>query len=134
MLSKKMASFKNLAKRVKNINTTTRDGETESHNESLLGKLEADDTCQRSYGSKSPTGTFAVYVGEERERFVVPTSYLTHPLFKILLDKSHDELCCFDQKVRLVVPCNASIFQEVVNAVECCNGKFDFGHFVEEFI
>ncbi|CAN8285041.1 unnamed protein product [Cochlearia groenlandica] len=129
MLGKRMVSLKNLAKKV----VTTREGNSESttHHESLLSAV--DDTCT-VVARKTPTGTFAVYVGVERVRRVVPTSYLKHPLFKMLLDKSHDELFCFDQKVMLVVPCSLSVFEDVVNAVESCNGKFDFGDFVEEFL
>lgn len=93
---------------------------------------EADEAAMMA--SKTPTGTFAVYVGEERVKRVVPTSYLNHPLFRMLLDKSHDEFLCFEQKVMLVVPCSLSVFQDVVNAVESCNGNFDFGEFVEEFL
>ncbi|VVB02332.1 unnamed protein product [Arabis nemorensis] len=136
MLGKRIASFKNLAKKVKSINTTTtrnREGSSEStHNESLL-MSEADESYPVT-ATKTPTGTFAVYVGEERVRRVVPTSYLNHPLFRMLLDKSHDELHCFEQKVMLVVPCSLAVFQDVVNAVESCNGNFDFGDFVEEFL
>ncbi|CAN8287442.1 unnamed protein product [Cochlearia groenlandica] len=126
MLGKRIASFKNLAKKMKSINTTT----TRSY-ESLLN--EGDDTCHPT-ATKTPTGTFAVYVGEERVRRVVPTSYLNHPLFRMLLDKSHDEFNCFQHKVMLVVPCNVAVFEDVVNAVESCDGKFDFGDFVEEFL
>ncbi|KAL7256466.1 hypothetical protein ACSBR1_010399 [Camellia fascicularis] len=39
----------------------------------------------------TPTGHFAVYVGEERRRFVVPTGFPSHPLFKMLLKKAYDE-------------------------------------------
>ncbi|CAL9235724.1 unnamed protein product [Arabidopsis halleri] len=133
MLGKRIASFKNLAKKIKSINTTTRSGgeggsESEStYNESLLMNEAVMET-------KTPTGTFAVYVGEERVRRVVPTSYLNHPLFRMLLNKSHDEFLCFEQKVMLVVPCSLSVFQDVVNAIESCNGNFDFGEFVEEFL
>lgn len=127
MMGKRIASFKNLAKKMKSINT--REGGSEStHNESLLIS-EADIAA-----TKTPTGTFAVYVGEERVRRVVPTSYLNHPLFRMLLDKSHDEFHCLDQKVMLVVPCSMSLFQDVVNAIESCNGNFKFGDFVEEFL
>ncbi|KAG2309172.1 hypothetical protein Bca52824_028920 [Brassica carinata] len=123
MMGKRIASFKNLAKKVKSIKT--REGGSEYV---LIG--EADDTSP----TKTATGSFAVYVGEERVRQVVPTSYLNHPLFRMLLDKSRDELHCSDQKVMLVVPCNLSVFQDVVNAIESYNGNFDFGDFVEEFL
>ncbi|KAJ0087652.1 hypothetical protein Patl1_32548 [Pistacia atlantica] len=81
----------------------------------------------------TPTGFFAVYVGEERERFVVPTGYLSHPLFKMLLEKSYNEFG-FEQSSGLVVPCSVSAFQEIVNAVECSNRRFEFGKLVEELI
>ncbi|CAM8995602.1 unnamed protein product [Rhodiola kirilowii] len=84
-------------------------------------------------GSSTPTGYFAVYVGEERRRFVVRTSFLSHPLFKMLLEKASDEFG-FQQSNGLVVPCSVSAFQEVINSVECCNGKFEFGNLVDEFL
>ncbi|ESQ52245.1 hypothetical protein EUTSA_v10017557mg [Eutrema salsugineum] len=130
MLGKRIASFKNLAKKVKSINI--REGGSESTQSETLLISEADGMAATA--AKTPTGTFAVYVGEERVRRVVPTSYLNHPLFRMLLDKSHDEFHCFDQKVMLVVPCSISVFQDVVNAIESCNGNFDFGDFVEEFL
>ncbi|KAJ0575375.1 putative small auxin-up RNA [Helianthus annuus] len=71
--------------------------------------------------------------GEERRRFVVPTGYLSHPLFKMLLEKSSEEFG-FGQKNGLVVPCSVNAFQEVVSAVESSNGKCDLSHLVEEFL
>ena len=123
MMGKRIASFKNLAKKVKSIKTRERGSEYV-----LLG--EGDDTSL----TKTSTGTFPVYVGEERVRRVVPMSYLNHPLFRMLLDKSRDEFHCSDQKVMLVVPCSLSAFQDVVNAIESCSGNFDFGDFVEELL
>ncbi|CAH8387254.1 unnamed protein product [Eruca vesicaria subsp. sativa] len=122
-MGKRIASFKNLAKKVKSFNTRESGSEYV-----MLG--EGDDTSP----TKTSTGTFAVYVGEERVKQVVPTSYLKHPLFRMLLDKSRDEFHCTDQKVMLVVPCSLSAFQDVLNAIESCNGNFDFGDFVEEFL
>ncbi|KAL5710613.1 hypothetical protein ACHQM5_021155 [Ranunculus cassubicifolius] len=92
-----------------------------------------DDTSKESCSSKTPTGSFAVYVGEERQRFVVPTSFLSHPLFKMLLEKAEHEFG-YKQSDGLVVPCSVSAFQEVVSAVECSYGQFDLGNFVQEFI
>ncbi|GAB4833369.1 hypothetical protein Ancab_031612 [Ancistrocladus abbreviatus] len=81
---------------------------------------------------KIPLGFFAVYAGAERERFLVPTSFLSHPLFKMLLQKAHDEYG-FDQKNGLVVPCSVDAFQEVVSAVQGCNGRFDITKLFQEF-
>lgn len=89
--------------------------------------------CYSPSATTTPTGTFAVYVGDERRRFVVPTGYLSHPLFRMLLDKAYNEFG-FEQKSGLVVPCSVAAFQEVVSAVECCNGNFHFGDLVEEFL
>ncbi|CAH8333078.1 unnamed protein product [Eruca vesicaria subsp. sativa] len=126
MMWKRIAFIKNLAKKAKSINRR------EDDSDSLLVS-EADDTSQ-AVATKGPTGTFAVYVGQERVKCMVPTSYLSHPLFRMLLEKSHDEFHCFEEKVMLVVPCSHSLFQDVLNAIESCNVNFDFGDFVEEFL
>ncbi|KAF9680862.1 hypothetical protein SADUNF_Sadunf06G0165700 [Salix dunnii] len=124
MSGKKIVSFKKLAKKVRDI---SRNECKQSHRECLLRGHNFDDAV------KTPTGFFAIYVGEDRERFVAPTSCLSHPLFKMLLEKSYNEFG-FEQGNGLVVPCSVSTFQEVLNAVECCNGGFDFGNLVEEFL
>ncbi|BAF22782.1 auxin-induced protein 15A [Oryza sativa Japonica Group] len=38
-----------------------------------------------------PRGHFAVYVGERRKRFVIPTAYLKHPSFVLLLKRVEEE-------------------------------------------
>ncbi|KVH94538.1 auxin-induced protein 15A-like [Cynara cardunculus var. scolymus] len=129
----KMGSVKKLAKKVKvKVNSGTES--SSSYHEYLL--RDQDEACSSPSSSPScttPTGFLALYVGEERRRFVVPTGYLSHPLFKMLLDKASDEFG-FEQKHGLVVPCSVAVFQQVVSAVECCNGKFDLSHLVQEFI
>ncbi|PHU07005.1 hypothetical protein BC332_23494 [Capsicum chinense] len=144
MLGKKFGSMKKLVKKAKVIKTTSANSihhDESQHLECLLVKNHDYDDQDQDHQGGSPTsaksskkmGTFAMYVGEERERFPVPTSYLSHPLFKILLEKTYNEFG-FEQTNGLVVPCSVVAFQEVVNAVECCNGKFDFGDLVEEFL
>ncbi|KAK8563396.1 hypothetical protein V6N12_035544 [Hibiscus sabdariffa] len=127
MLGKKMGSLKKLAKKVKGMGGSENQGE-QSQYECLLREFE-----QMSPSASTPSGFFAVYVGEEEERFVVPTSFLSHPLFKMLLDKSYKEYG-FQQRDKLIVPCSVCTFQEVVNAVECCNGKFHFGKLVQDLL
>ncbi|KAF5205501.1 Auxin-responsive protein saur50 [Thalictrum thalictroides] len=122
MLGKRMDSVKKLAKKVKVIGGS---GRKVSNYECLL--------CDNDESSTTPTGFFAVYVGDERQRFVVPTSFLSHPLFKMLLEKAQDEFG-YEQRNGLVVPCSVAAFQEVVSAVECCHGQFDLGNLVEEII
>lgn len=120
-----MVSFKKLTKKVKAMGRVDQEP---SHHECLLEESE-----RGSPSSTTPTGFFAVYAGEEHQRFVVPTGFLSHPLFKMLLEKSCNEFG-FEQSTGLVVPCSVSTFQKVLNAVECSNGKFDFGKLVEEFV
>lgn len=130
MLSKKLVSMKKLAKKVKVV--ANADPEP-SHYECLLRVRDIEGGTATATTTTTPTGTFVVYVGGQRQRFVVPTSYLSHPLFKILLEKASNEFG-FDQREGLVVPCSVNAFEEVINAVECCNGKFDFGELVDEFL
>lgn len=138
MLGKKISSMKNLAKKAKvkvKVNNGVGNDPSSQHHQCLLIKGDADEGESPNAAvtrRATPTGAFAVYVGEERRRFVVPTSYLSHPLFKILLEKAYDEFG-FGQTGGLLLPCSVKTFQEVVHAVECCNGQFDFGELVEEF-
>ncbi|KAK8475513.1 hypothetical protein V6N13_042888 [Hibiscus sabdariffa] len=127
MLGKKMCSLKKLAKKVKGMGGGEQ-SQSQSQYECLLREFE-----QTSPSASTPSGFFAVYVGEDEERFVVPTSFLSHPLFKMLLDKSFNEYG-FEGRDKLVVPCCVSTFQQVVNAVDCCNGQFHFGKLVEDLL
>ncbi|KAL7133591.1 hypothetical protein ABFS83_12G151300 [Erythranthe nasuta] len=133
LLGKKLGSMKKLAKKVKIIGNA--DIEQPSYNECLLIRDYEDEGGPTTAGAAAttPTGTFVVYVGEDRQRFVLPTGYLSHPLIKILLEKASNEFG-FDQRNGLVFPCSVGAFQEVISAVECCHGRFDFGALVEEFI
>ncbi|KAL1566141.1 indole-3-acetic acid-induced protein ARG7-like [Salvia divinorum] len=127
MLGKRLGS---MGKRSKKAKAAANASPEDSHYECLLGAGECDSPAT---ATATPTGTFVVYVGGERQRFVVPTSHLTHPLMRILLEKAHSEFG-FDQRNGLVVPCSVNAFREVINAVECCNGRFDFGDLVHEFL
>ncbi|KAG6386211.1 hypothetical protein SASPL_155102 [Salvia splendens] len=135
MLGKKLGSMGKRSKKAKAkakaslANASPED----SHYECLLRAGECDREGSHSPTTTTPTGTFVVYVGGERQRFVVPTSHLSHPLMRILLEKAQSEFG-FNQRNGLVVPCSVNAFREVINAVECCNGRFDFGDLVHEFL
>ncbi|KAK1263982.1 hypothetical protein QJS04_geneDACA008525 [Acorus gramineus] len=75
-------------------------------------------------GRRTPVGYLPLYVGEEQRRFVVPTSFLSHPLFRILFEMAYSEYG-FDQESGLSVPCDVSVFEEVVGAIEGGRGRFD---------
>ncbi|KAF8095898.1 hypothetical protein N665_0320s0027, partial [Sinapis alba] len=61
---------------------------------------------------------FAVYVGEEEEetkRFVVPISYLKHPLFQALLRQAENEFGTDNSTKYLTIPCAEDVFIDVTS-------------------
>ncbi|CAI9765470.1 unnamed protein product [Fraxinus pennsylvanica] len=61
-----------------------------------------------------PKGHFAVYVGElNQHRFVVPISYLKHPLFQDLLGRSEEEYGYDYPASCLSIPCSQNAFLDV---------------------
>ncbi|TKW38037.1 hypothetical protein SEVIR_1G088600v4 [Setaria viridis] len=64
-----------------------------------------------------PRGYFAVYVGAEARRFVVPTSYLRQPAFRDLMERAADEFG-FAQAGGIRIPCREEDFQATVAALE----------------
>ena len=71
------------------------------------------DECKRINGilpNDVPKGHFAVYTGRERSRFIVPTSYLNHPVFQKLLEKAEEEYG-FHHHMGLTVPCDSVAFE-----------------------
>ncbi|KAF7050786.1 hypothetical protein CFC21_059104 [Triticum aestivum] len=58
-------------------------------------------------------GCFSVYVGPERERFMVRTDCANHPLFRRLLDDAEREYGCASQGP-LALPCDVDAFLDVL--------------------
>ncbi|KAJ1260728.1 hypothetical protein BS78_10G254700 [Paspalum vaginatum] len=68
-----------------------------------------------------PKGYFAVYVGEESRRFVVPTGYLREPAFRDLMERAADEFG-FEQAGGLRVPCAEEDFEDLLRRLQRKNG------------
>lgn len=64
-----------------------------------------------------PKGYLAVYVGPELRRFIIPTSHLSHPLFKVLLEKAEEEFG-FDHSGGLTLPCEIETFKYLLKCME----------------
>lgn len=64
-----------------------------------------------------PKGYLAVYVGPELRRFIIPTSYLSHSLFKVLLEKAEEEFG-FDHCGALTIPCEIETFKYLLKCIE----------------
>ncbi|WVZ84012.1 hypothetical protein U9M48_031096 [Paspalum notatum var. saurae] len=76
-----------------------------------------DDEAGAGAGVVVPKGYFAVYVGAEATRFVVPTSYLRQPAFRGLMERAAEEFG-FDQAGGLRVRCREEDFQATVAVLE----------------
>lgn len=61
-----------------------------------------------------PKGHFAVYVGENRTRYIVPISFLTRPEFQSLLQQAEEEFG-FDHEMGLTIPCEEVVFQSLTS-------------------
>ncbi|KAG5000965.1 hypothetical protein GLYMA_08G225100v4 [Glycine max] len=64
-----------------------------------------------------PKGFLAVCVGKELKRFIIPTDYLRHQAFEMLLQEAEEEFG-FQQEGVLKIPCQVSVFEKILNAVE----------------
>ncbi|CAN6463610.1 unnamed protein product [Victoria cruziana] len=62
-----------------------------------------------------PKGPFAVYVGESRKRFVIPTPYST---FQALLRRAEEEFG-FEHHSGLTIPCHEDAFQALTAQMAC---------------
>ncbi|KAA0055348.1 hypothetical protein IC582_029603 [Cucumis melo] len=61
----------------------------------------------------APDGCFAVYVGAERQRFVVRTEFANHPLFQMLLEDAEVEYG-YNSQGPILLPCEVGMFYNVL--------------------
>ncbi|KAI9191074.1 hypothetical protein LWI28_003248 [Acer negundo] len=86
----------------------------------LKRTLSLSDNSVRDTSSNStsvPKGYLAVCVGEEMKRFIIPTEYLSHQAFHILLREAEEEFG-FQQTGVLRIPCEVSVFETILKMVE----------------
>ena len=93
----------------------------------LKGIAQAKHKLQRTlsarYGTHDvPKGHLAVYVGEEhKKRFVIPISFLNHPLFQDLLNRAEEEFGFDHPTGGLTIPCSENYFISLTSALSCCS-------------
>ncbi|TYJ00619.1 hypothetical protein E1A91_A13G097300v1 [Gossypium mustelinum] len=96
----------------------------------LMGLAHAKQKLQRTLSGKIgnaalatsnvPKGHIAVYVGEgNRKRFVIPVSYLNHPLFQDLLNRAEEELGFNHPMGGLTIPCSEEYFISLTTVLSC---------------
>ncbi|KAG6634894.1 auxin-responsive protein SAUR71-like [Carya illinoinensis] len=69
-------------------------------------------TCQ-----VAPEGCFSVYVGPQRQRFVVKTKFANHPLFVMLLEEAELEYG-YNSEGPILLPCEVDTFNQVVAEID----------------
>jgi len=83
----------------------------------------ADDPKRRnSKRQVAPEGCFTVYVGPEKQRFVVRTEYANHPMFRVLLDEAESEFG-YNPEGPLVLPCEVECFWKVLVDMDSREGE-----------
>ncbi|XP_071738330.1 auxin-responsive protein SAUR21-like [Rutidosis leptorrhynchoides] len=66
-----------------------------------------------------PKGCLAVYVGEiQKTRFVVPLSFLEHPLFQNLLHESEEEFGFDHPMGGLTIRCQEDVFTDLISRLQ----------------
>ncbi|GMI95401.1 SMALL AUXIN UPREGULATED RNA 55 [Hibiscus trionum] len=84
--------------------------------------MEEDNNRQKNKHSRvAPQGCFSVYVGPQRQRFVVKTEMTNHPLFKLLLEDAELEYG-FCSQGPLLLPCEVDLFYKVLAEIDDNNG------------
>ncbi|KAL6175081.1 hypothetical protein ACLB2K_051724 [Fragaria x ananassa] len=77
-------------------------------------------TCGRKKnkaGRAAPAGCFPVYVGPEKQQFVVKTEIANHPLFKVLLEDAALKYG-YKNDGPLLLPCDVDLFCNVLTEIE----------------
>ncbi|KAK7291537.1 hypothetical protein RIF29_06763 [Crotalaria pallida] len=65
----------------------------------------------------APQGCLAVYVGAERQRFVIKIKHANHPLFKMLLEAAENEYG-YRNDGPLWLPCDVDLFCEALGEIQ----------------
>ncbi|KAL2928332.1 Auxin-responsive protein SAUR15 [Bienertia sinuspersici] len=69
-----------------------------------------------------PKGHIPVYVGEQAnkmKRYVVPLSYLSHPIFQELLRHAEEEFGFNHSMGALTIPCTEELFFNLISELKC---------------
>ncbi|MBA0689422.1 hypothetical protein Goari_007152 [Gossypium aridum] len=70
-------------------------------------------TTHAGVAKAAPEGCLPVYVGPQRQRFVIKTEFANHPLFRMLLQGAELEYG-FSNEGPLLLPCDVDMFKQVL--------------------
>ncbi|KAA8541522.1 hypothetical protein F0562_022674 [Nyssa sinensis] len=117
---KKWKKLANAPKNSSSSSSTTSNNGSKSINKFLKKTLSFSDISISSAVSNNevvPKGFLAVCVGKELKRFIIPTEYLGHQAFGILLREAEEEFG-FQQEGVLKIPCEVRVFEKILKMVE----------------
>ncbi|GMY38257.1 auxin-responsive protein SAUR72-like [Fagus crenata] len=115
---KKLANApKNSSNTTTSSTTNTSIGSTGSKSINFLKRTLSFSDVSGASNDVVPKGFLAVCVGKELKRFVIPTEYLGHQAFGILLREAEEEFG-FQQEGVLKIPCEVSVFEKILKVVE----------------
>jgi len=84
---------------------------------SCLGKKTQVNNDHQCLDSDIPQGYCAVYVGENRIRYVIPISFLHQPVFQNLLRQAEEEFGFDHDRKGLTLPCRQDVFESIVSSL-----------------
>ncbi|CAL9009473.1 unnamed protein product [Prunus brigantina] len=125
-----LKKWKKLANAPKNTNPSTNSSSTNSTN-SLNSSTSISSSRSMKFIKRTlsfsdvsaaqndvvPKGFLAICVGKELKRFIIPTEYLGHQAFRILLREAEEEFG-FQQEGVLKIPCEVPVFEKILKVVE----------------
>lgn len=76
-----------------------------------------DDNKRQKKSRLAPEGCFSVYVGPQRQRFVVKAKFANHPLFVTLLEDAESEYG-YNSEGPILLPCDVDLFHKVLAEID----------------
>ncbi|KAK2385023.1 hypothetical protein P8452_39820 [Trifolium repens] len=112
--------FVKKCKRVLGSNKRLYDSEESCGSGRSYGKI-SENKCHKKQkdinNKKPPNGCLCVYVGSERQRFVIKIKIFNHPLFKTFLEDVENEYG-YTNDGPLWLPCDVDLFCEALVEIE----------------
>ncbi|CAI9113155.1 OLC1v1013703C1 [Oldenlandia corymbosa var. corymbosa] len=87
------------------------------HSSTAASKMMISRTNKQKSTTKTPHGCFCVYVGEEKQKFVIKTECANHPLFKMLLEDAELEYG-FNSDSPILIPCDVDLFCKILAEID----------------
>ncbi|OMP03115.1 Auxin responsive SAUR protein [Corchorus olitorius] len=91
-------------------------------------RITASNSYNKHAPSDVPAGHVAVCVGSSLRRYIVRATYLNHPIFKKLLVQTEEEYG-FNNVGPLTIPCDESLFEEILRVVSSSSNSARFSTF-----